>query len=176
MAELAPLAVSQCRRELCVLGSARHGEAATTVHRGARPTKSRRRWARVRSREWPGRCSWHSRRSRCRCRCYTRSGCHGRCYTRGRCWSRSRCRCRCRRWRQTGCGRRRYRRRRRRYWRCCRTRSRSTGRALHFKRANVDPTVNHSCKTGPALIERRQRSEVRVACVNSGTAGQQRVR
>jgi hypothetical protein len=47
---------------------------------------------------------------------------------------------------------------------------------LYLKRADVDPTVNHSVKTGPALIGERRRSEVRVASVNSRATGQKLVR
>jgi hypothetical protein len=47
---------------------------------------------------------------------------------------------------------------------------------LHFKRANVDASVNHSAKTGTALIEERRRRKVRVACVDRWAARQQRVR
>jgi hypothetical protein len=47
---------------------------------------------------------------------------------------------------------------------------------LYLNRADLDSTINHSVKTGPALIGERRRSEVRVASVNSRATGQQLVR
>jgi hypothetical protein len=46
---------------------------------------------------------------------------------------------------------------------------------LYLKGAFVDATVHHAIKTRSALVEKRWWSEVRVACVNCRTAGQQRV-
>src|SRR6266540_77809 len=73
-------------------------------------------------------------------------------------WCRRRPRCRrCSR-RGCGCGR----------WCWC--------RSLHFKRPDVDPAVDDAIKPGAALVVERRRSEVRVACIDGRTAGQQRVR
>jgi hypothetical protein len=47
---------------------------------------------------------------------------------------------------------------------------------LDLKRANVNPTVNHSVKTGATLIEKRRRLKVRIASIDGSTARQQRVR
>ena len=106
---------------------------------------------------------WCRRRPRCgsrrRCNC-SGSGSGGRC-SRGRRWSRcccwrcSRCgsSCRCRRW--------------------TRSRRRCACRALHLKRAFIDPTIHDAIKPWPALVEERWRIEVRITCINSRTAGQQ---
>jgi hypothetical protein len=37
---------------------------------------------------------------------------------------------------------------------------------LHLKRSDVDATVEHANKSGPALVVVRRRSEVRIACVD----------
>jgi hypothetical protein len=39
---------------------------------------------------------------------------------------------------------------------------------LHFKCAHVNATIEHAGKSGSALIVKRRRCEVRIACVNSG--------
>src|SRR5205814_1563822 len=76
------------------------------------------------------------------------------------CWSRcsrrSSSSCRCRRW--------------------TRSRRRCACRALNLKRAFIDPTIHDAIKHWPALVEERWRSEVRITCINSWTARQQRVR
>jgi hypothetical protein len=43
---------------------------------------------------------------------------------------------------------------------------------LKLKRADVDPGVNHSAKTGTALIEERRRSESRITGINGRATGQ----
>src|SRR5207249_5059546 len=47
---------------------------------------------------------------------------------------------------------------------------------LHFKRAFVDTTVHDAVEPWPALVEKRRRSEVRVAGINSCAARQQCMR
>jgi hypothetical protein len=39
---------------------------------------------------------------------------------------------------------------------------------LRFKRTDVDATIEHANKRTSALIGKRWRGEVRIACVNSG--------
>ena len=39
---------------------------------------------------------------------------------------------------------------------------------LHFKRADVDATIEDSNKRTSTLVVKRRRCEVRIACVNSG--------
>jgi hypothetical protein len=46
---------------------------------------------------------------------------------------------------------------------------------LYLKRADIDSTINHSVKTGPALIGERRRSEAGVARVDGRAARQQRM-
>ena len=65
------------------------------------------------------------------------------------CWSRSKC---C-----SGC-------RSRRCGRCW------GGRWLHLKGSDVDATVKHANKSGPALVVRRRWSKIRIACVDGRAA------
>jgi hypothetical protein len=46
---------------------------------------------------------------------------------------------------------------------------------LHFKGAFIDAIIHNARKALAALVEERWRSEVRVACVDRGAAGQQRM-
>jgi len=41
---------------------------------------------------------------------------------------------------------------------------------LYFKRAFVDPTIDHPIKTRPALVEEWRRRKVRVTTINSWAA------
>jgi hypothetical protein len=47
---------------------------------------------------------------------------------------------------------------------------------LDFKGAFVDATVHDTIKARAALVKKRRRSEVYVACIDGRAAGQQRVR
>ena len=44
------------------------------------------------------------------------------------------------------------------------------GVGMHLKRSDVDATVKHANKSGPALVVVRRRSEVRIACVDGRAA------
>ena len=124
---------------------------------GSRRRTGTNSWRRLRP--WCRRRPGCGSRRRCNC-----SGSGGRC-SRGRRWSRccccgccwrcSRCgsSCRCRRW--------------------TRSRRRCACRALHLKRAFIDPTIHDAIKPWPALVEERWRIEVWITCINSRTAGQQ---
>ena len=47
---------------------------------------------------------------------------------------------------------------------------------MHFKRADVDATIEHTNKRSAALVIEGRRSKLRVARINRRTAGQQLMR
>ena len=46
-------------------------------------------------------------------------------------------------------------------------------RGLYLKRPDVDPAIDHAIKSRAALIEKRRRSEIRIARINRRTVWQQ---
>ena len=93
---------------------------------------------------------WQKLRAWCWARMRPRSGCNSR----PDCWSR----CCHSSWCCSG-------RRSRRCGRCWR------GRWLQLKRSDVDATVKHANKSGPALVVVRRRREIRIACVDGRAPG-----